>query len=130
MPKQYSTFTQSKSPSHIIAVWQYDNSPLLAEFYILKKCSQQYTWLKALKVIIELNTLSLQYEHPTEKGWLLAAEGSLTQAKLHEQEFWSGAANEHHHHFVDVDCKPDGSHHGDQDNQDVDQNDDKDPLLI
>ena len=36
----------------------------------------------------------------------------------------------HHHHFVDVDCKPDGSHHGDQDNQDVDQIDDKDPLCI
>jgi len=27
-------------------------------------------------------------------------------------------------------CKPDGSHHGDQDNQDVDQIDDKDPLCI
>ena len=36
----------------------------------------------------------------------------------------------HHHHFVDVDFKPDGSHHGDQDNQDVDQIDDKDPLCI
>ena len=36
----------------------------------------------------------------------------------------------HHHHFVDVDCKPDGSQHGDQDNQDVDQIDDKDPLCI
>ena len=54
----------------------------------------------------------------------------LTQAGFHEQKFGSGAANEHHHHFVDVDCKPDGSHHGEQDNQDDDQNDDKDPLLI
>ena len=46
---------------------QYDEPPLFAEFYILKKCSQQcifpFTWLKALKVIIDLNTLSLQYEH-------------------------------------------------------------------
>ena len=35
---------------------QYHNSPLFAEFYTLKKCSQQcifpFTWLKALKVII------------------------------------------------------------------------------
>ena len=38
--------------------------------------------------------------------------------------------HEHHHHHVDVYCKPDDSHHGDQDNQDVDQIDDKDPLLI
>ena len=74
--------------------------------------------------------MSLQCEHPTEEGWLLAAEGSLTQAGLHEQKFWSGAANEHHHHHVDVDCKPDDSHHGNQDNQDVDQIDDKGPLLI
>ena len=113
---------------------QYDDPPLFAEFYILKKCSQQcifpFTWLKALKVIIDLNTLSLQYEHPSEEGWLLAAEGSLTQERLHEQEFWSGAPNEHHHHFVDVDFKPKGSHHSDQDNQDDDQNDDKDPLCI
>ena len=73
----------------------------------------------------------MQCEHPTEEGWLLAAEGSLTQAGLHEQKFWSGAANEHHHHHVDVDCKPDDSHHGDQDDQDVDQNDDKqDPICI
>ena len=28
--------------------------------------------------------------------------------------------HEHHHHHVDVYCKPDDSHHGDQDNQDVD----------
>ena len=55
---------------------------------------------------------------------------SLTQAGFHEQEFWSGAANGHHHHHVDVDCKPDDSHHGNQDNQDVDQIDDKGPLLI
>ena len=113
---------------------QYDDPPLFAEFYILKKCSQQcifpFTWLKALKVIIDLNTLSLQYDHPSEEGWLLAAEGSLTQARLHEREFWSGTANEHHHHHVDVDCKPDDSHHGDQDDQDVDQDGEKDPLLI
>ena len=38
--------------------------------------------------------------------------------------------HEHHHHLVDVYCKPDDSHHGDQDNQDVDQIDDKGPLLI
>ena len=38
--------------------------------------------------------------------------------------------HEHHHHHVDVYCKPDDSHHGDQDNQDVDQIDDKGPLLI
>ena len=45
----------------------------------------------------------------------------LTQARLHE----------HHHHHVDVDFKPNDSHHGDQDDQHVDQNDDKkDPLLI
>ena len=35
---------------------QYDDPPLFAEFYILKKCSQQcifpFTWLKALKVTI------------------------------------------------------------------------------
>ena len=72
----------------------------------------------------------MQCEHPTQEGWLLAAEGSLSQERLHEPEFWSGAANEHHHHFVDADCMPKGSHDGDQDNQDDNQNDDKDPLCI
>ena len=41
------------------------------------------------------------------------------------------SANEQNHHHVDVDCKLDDSHHGDQDDQDVDQNDDKqDPICI
>ena len=113
---------------------QYDEPPLFAEFYILKKCSQQcifpFTWLKALKVIIDLNTLSLQYEHPSEEGWLLSAEGNLSQESLHEPEFWSGEASDHHHHFVDVDLKPKDSHDDDPDNQHDDQNDDKDPLCI
>ena len=113
---------------------QYDEPPLFAEFYILKKCSQQcifpFTWLKALKVIIDLNTLSLQYEHPSEEGWLLSAEGNLSQERLHEPEFWSGEASDHHHHFVDVDLKPKDNHDDDPDNQHDDQNDDKDPLCI
>ena len=108
---------------------QFEDHPFFVEFYILKKCSQQcifpYPWLKALKVIIDLNSLSLQYEHPSIAGCLLQAEGDLVQAKLHEQPFWSGTDNKilPHHDEDDDNQNIDDDHH-------EDPNEDKDPLFI
>ena len=108
---------------------QFEDHPFFVEFYILKKCSQQcifpYPWLKALKVIIDLNSLSLQYEHPSIAGCLLQAEGDLVQAKLHEQPFWLGTDNKilPHHDEDDDNQNIDDDHH-------EDPNEDKDPLFI
>ena len=53
----------------------------------MRRSSQALRWLKALKVIIDPNTLSLQYEHPTNERCFLTAE----------------VANDHHIHHVDDD---------------------------
>ena len=81
---------------------RFDDPPLFAEFYLLNKCSQKcifpFPWLKALKVCINLNSLSLEYEHPTTEGCLLQAEGDLIRARLHEQPFWLGISEKQLHH--------------------------------
>ena len=61
------------------------DAPVLAEFYLLQGSSQQcifpHPWLKALKVVIDYNTLSLKYELPPTDGYMLAAEGELILSK-------------------------------------------------
>ena len=121
---------------------QFDDPPLFAEFYLLNKCSQKcifpFPWLKALKVCINLNSLSLEYEHPSTEGCLLQAEGNLIQAKLHEQPFWIGINEKQLHHCDennDVISKDHDDHHDDlndvedlaiEDDHDDDQDDQDD----
>ena len=125
---------------------QFDDPPLFAEFYLLNKCSQKcifpFPWLKALKVCINLNSLSLEYEHPTTEGCLLQAEGDLIRARLHEQPFWlelgekqlhqcdenvdeiSKVGDDHHDDLNDVeDLVADDDHDDGDDGDDVDDHD-------
>ena len=60
------------------------DSPILAEFYILKNASQAciipHPWLQALKAIIDYNIQSIQYELPQgNKSYILTADGHLKQ---------------------------------------------------
>ena len=107
---------------------QYDDPPLFVEFYLLKNSSQQcifpHTWLKALKMIINYNTLSLQYQHPIKKGCFLSVDGDLTQANLHKQKFWAKAANDHEDRHDDADCDANLNHDLSDDDDDDDNNGD------
>ena len=60
------------------------DSPIFAEFYILKNASQAciipHPWLQALKAIIDYNIQSIQYELPQgNKSYILTADGHLKQ---------------------------------------------------
>ena len=112
---------------------QFDEPSLFAEFFLLERCSQQcifpHTWLQALKVNLNYNTLSIQYHPPPNQGFLLSAEGNLVQTKLHKQAFWTKALDSTSplDHAADDVCEGDhDDDDGDGDNEDGEAGDDDD----
>ena len=108
-----------------------NDSPILAEFYLLQGASQNciipHPWLEALHVVIDYNTLSLKYELPVANrhGYLLTAEGDLELTKSVGKDF--DMKGDHDDHTNDDDDEDDNDNDNDKNDDESDHDDNDDP---